>query len=332
MSNLVLADTDLLRSEHALDVSRWCDLGASILESVCRTEEDLIRECREARIIVYFGNDLPFTERALDHLTECVLIQRVGVGFDSVDVDAATERGIVVSNSAGYCDEDVANHALALLLACNQQIPWHQDNLLRGRWGVVPEVQTERLSGQTLGIVGIGRIGGSLCERARPLVRRILAHDPYVPRQRADDVGADLVNFDTLLDESDLISLHCPLNDKTRGMVGAVELEKMRSTASIVNTARGSLIDVDALYDALVAGRLRGAGLDVFPIEPLPSPLPDLISLPNVVVTPHAAAASRSSLEEMWRIVSDSVSSVLQGKLPDTVVNLDVSPRLFRCP
>ncbi|HUG20171.1 MAG TPA: C-terminal binding protein, partial [Planctomycetaceae bacterium] len=295
----------------------------------CRTEDDLIRECADARIVVYFGNDLPFTERVLDRMTECLLIQRVAIGFDSVDVEAATERGIIVSNSAGYCTEEVAVQALAMLLACNQQIPWHQQNLRKGKWYVVPDPPTERLSEQTLGIVGLGRIGGMLCRRAKHLVARVLAYDPYLTSEQFAEIGAEQVDFETILAESDLLSLNCPLTAETRGLIDAEALSKMKPTAVLVNTARGPVVEIDALYDALANRRLRGAGLDVYPIEPPPLPLHSLFSLPNVITTPQSAAGSRSSLVDLWRVASEGVTSVLKGQLPETIVNPEVESRLL---
>lgn len=330
MSLIVLADVHILRFDHKLDVAGWQARGGEIRESNCRTEDDLIRECADAQVIVYFGNDLPLTARVLDRLSECRLIQRVAIGFDSVDVDAATRNGIIVSNGAGYCTEEVANHSLALLLGCHQQIPWHQHNLKEGRWYVVPDPPTERLSEQTLGIVGLGRIGGMLCRRARPLVSRVLAFDPYVTAEQAAESGAELVGFDTILAGSDLLSLNCPLTAETRGLIDAAALAKMKPTACLVNTARGPVVDFEALYDALVNHRLRGAGLDVYPVEPPPLPLHQLFSLPNVITTPHAAAGSRSSLEDLWQIASSGVTSVLEGRIPETIVNPDVKSRLLQ--
>ncbi|MCA9067554.1 MAG: hypothetical protein KDA84_01435, partial [Planctomycetaceae bacterium] len=246
MTKIVLADTHMLPVPHRLDVASWTKLGAEVRDANCETEDDLIRECRDAHVIVYFGNNLPLTERVLDALPHCGLIQRVAVGFDSVDVEAATKRGIFVANGAGYCDEDVANHALALLMACHQQLPLHHSNLLAGAWGKILDPPTERLSLQTVGIIGLGRIGGTFCRRVRPLVKQVLAYDPYITPETAHSFGAELVEWDDLLRQSDLVSLHCPLTSETRGMIDAEAISKMKSTACLVNTARGPVVDLAA--------------------------------------------------------------------------------------
>lgn len=327
MTKIVLADTQMLPAPHELDLASWRELGAEIREAHCETEDDLIRECHAARVIVYFGNNLPLTERVLAALPHCGLIQRVAVGYDSVDVAAATKRGILVANSAGYCDEDVANHALALLLACHQQLPLHHHRLLDGYWGQILDPPTQRLSLQTVGIVGLGRIGQSLCRRVLPLVKRVLAYDPYLSPESARGVGAELVEWEPLLRQSDLISLHCPLTSETRGMIDAEAISKMKPTACLVNTARGPVVDLSALSDAIQDRRLRGAGLDVFPIEPPNQPWDPIFTLPNVIVTPHMASASPASRLDLWRIASESVASVIQGQTPSTIVNPEVISR-----
>jgi len=328
MSHVVLADADVVSQTNQLDFDRWKQLGATITEAACQTEDDLIETCRKARVIVYFGNDLPFTQRVLHELHHCVLIQRIAVGFDSVDIDTATQLGIMVANCAGYCDEEVANHALALLLACHQQLGHYHHTVTTGRWQIDNENITPRLSEQILGIVGLGRIGSTLACRAGPLVQRIVVYDPYISNARAEGVGAELVDLETLLKESDLVSLHCPLTKETRHLIDARALKLMKRSASLVNTARGPVVDLEALYDALESGHLRSVGLDVLTVEPPPQPLPEILLLPNVITTPHCAASSPSSITAKWRIGNESVASVLAGKRPGPLVNPQLKPRL----
>jgi D-3-phosphoglycerate dehydrogenase len=328
MPRIVLADDHILPWSHQLDVERWQRLGGEVQSGSCETEEDLIRDCADCDVLVYFGNDLPLTARVLAALTKCLLIQRVAVGVDSVDVEAATREGIIVANSAGYCDEDVANHALAMLLALHQQLTRRQDNLQNGLWHLTEEQPTERLSGRTVGVVGLGRIGATFCRRVRPLVARVLASDPYIDQHQASAAGAELVSLEEVLSESDLISLHCPLTRETRNLIDEQALALMKPGACLVNTARGPIVSQEALYNALREGRLRAAALDVFESEPPPRPLPALFSLPNVIATPHCAAASPASRRDLWRIASESVAAVLEGRVPETIVNPDVVPRL----
>ncbi|MCA9077915.1 MAG: aminotransferase class III-fold pyridoxal phosphate-dependent enzyme [Planctomycetaceae bacterium] len=321
MIKIAVVDELQMDRVHALDFDRWRSFGGEITLATCRTEDELIDVCHDAPIVVSIGDTHPFNERVLGELKQCVLLQRVAVGYDSVDVKAATRLGIIVANGAGFCDEEVANHALAMMLGCHQQLPLQQHNLLEGKWNPRLDPPTRRLSIQTLGIVGLGRLGRAFATHARPLVGRLLAYDPVVTESEAARVGAELVDFETLLGESDHVSLHCPLMDETRSLINADTLRLMKPTACLINTARGPIVDIDALYDALANGRLRGAGLDVFPEEPLPKPLHRLFSLPNVIVTPHCAASSPDALDDLWVIVSDNVADLLQGRLPSTIIN-----------
>ena len=175
MKRIILADDHLRSVPHKFDLDLWESLGACVQQTKCTTEDDLVRECRDATVIIYFGNDLPFTDRVLVELEECVMILRIGTGFDSVDLEAATRLGIVVANCAGYCREEVAVHAMTLLLMCNRQIAHSHQAVRDGEWSFtdVKPVQ-ERLSERTLGIVGLGRIGGTVARLMRPMVNRLL--------------------------------------------------------------------------------------------------------------------------------------------------------------
>ncbi len=328
MTKIAVVDEFVEDRVHSLDFERWRALGGEISHALCRTEEELIETCRDTEIILSIGDTHPFNARVLSELKRCVLLQRAAVGYDSVDVDAATQLGIIVANGAGFCDEEVANHALAMLLGCHQQLPLHQHQIRQGEWLPRLDPPTKRLSIQTLGIVGLGRLGRAFAKYARPLVGRLLAFDPVVTEPEAAMLGAELVDFETLLRESDHVSLHCPLTAQTRSLIDTHALSLMKPTACLINTARGPVVDIDALYDALANGRLRGAALDVFPVEPLPVPLHPLFSLPNVIATPHCAASSPDALTDLWTIVSDNIANVLAGKLPATIVNRSVEPRL----
>jgi len=327
---IVLADFHLLRGPHQLDLRRWAALGAEVAEARCETGEQILRAAGDAGAIVFCGTDLVFDEPVLKGLTRCTLLLRAGVGYDSVDVEAATRLGIIVANCAGFCTEDVANHALAFVLMCSQQIPLHRAAVQQGRWSN-PELPhpTERLSERTVGIVGLGRIGSALARKVQPLVGRVLGHDPYPGDGAPALPGVQVVSLETLLRESDLVSLHLPLNRETRGLIGKRELSLMKPSAYLINTARGPVIDQEALYQALIERRLAGAALDVLTAEP-PRPQDDLLSLPNVVITGHCAAGTPAALRELWRIASDNVARWLQGRLPETAVNPGVRPRLPR--
>ena len=326
---IVFADRHLLLISNELDLERWKSLGASYVEATCESEQDITDICGDAHVVVFVGNDLPLNARVLSRLEECRLILRVGAGFDSVDVEAATQMGIVVANCAGYCNEDVAMHALTLLLACSRQIPLRQLDVIEGRWSHMElEHTTERLSEMAVGIVGLGRIGGTLAKMLGPLVNQLLAYDPYISDDAAAVSGAQRVSFDELLEQSDVVSLHVPLNKETRRLIGRRELNLMKPNAYLINTARGPVVDQSALYDALVNKQLAGAGLDVLEIEPPSLPLHELFHLPNVIVTGHIAPSTPGARRDVWRIASENVAGLLNGDFPETAVNPDVQPRV----
>ena len=223
---------------------------------------------------------------------QCKAMQRVGIGLDTIDLDAARERGIAVDNTPDYAIEEVAVHALAMLLSLHRQLGATQKYLLDGNWRVMPPAPIERLSSLTLGLIGLGRIGRRFAEYMKPLVKEILFFDPAVTNAPA---WAHSVSLDELFARSDFVSLHCPLLPQTRGLVNARTLALMKPTALLINVARGALVEAQPLADALRAGKLAGAALDVYQPEILPSDSP-LRALDNVILTSHTAWYSRQSV------------------------------------
>lgn len=327
MSKIVIADNHVLKNPHGLNLEHWQSLGAEVVNGSCDSEQDLVQTCGDADVVVFFGTTLPFTADVLKQLSCCKLILKAAIGYDSVDVAAATELGIMVANCAGYCVEEVATHALSFLLACNHQLPSRDADVRAGRWYVEPKYPTERLSTRTVGVIGLGAIGGTFARKVAPLVKRVLATDPYLSVDDAAKVGAELVPLSELLQQSDFVSVHTPLTTETRRLVGADELAQMKPTAYLINTARGPIVDQEALFCSLRDGRIAGAALDVIEVEPPPQPLHDFFSLPNLMVSPHSAASSPSSLEDLWKIATENVAYVLKGERPATIVNPDVTPR-----
>ncbi len=328
MKKIVLVDFHVLPMPHQLDVERWIALGAEVVDARCRTITDFLEAGRDAQVLVCCGTQLSLTAGVLEKLPQCTLVLRLGVGYDTVDVEAATRLGILVANCAGYCTEDVANHALALVLMCSQQIPLHQAAVRAGKWfdAQLP-FETQRLSQRTLGLVGLGQIGTALASKVQPLVDRILAHDPNLANPAAIPCGVELVALETLLREADLVSLHLPLNPQTRGLIGRRELGLMKPSAYLINTARGPIVDQEALYQALIRKQLAGVALDVVEVEPPPQPLHELFFLPNVVITPHYAAGSAAARRDLWQIATENVALFLQGHRPRNTVNPQVQPR-----
>ncbi|MSO95739.1 MAG: C-terminal binding protein [Thermoleophilia bacterium] len=285
-------------------------IGAEVVDANHLSREEVIEQVRDADAVMtdYFVVDAEVISR----LERCQVICRYGIGVDKVDVEAATRAGIMVTRSPEYCVTELADHALALLLAVARRIVHYDADVRAGNWQWdSPGVR--RISGATLGIVGLGRIGGLVAERAKPLGLRILAHDPLQSDDAVRARGAEPVSLEELLERSDFVSVHAPLMPQTRGLIGRAEIERMKPGAIIVNTARGPLIDQDALVEALAAGRLGGAGLDVLSPEP-PAPDDPILSLPNVVITPHAGHFSEESLVQVQTEAAEEVLRALTGE------------------
>jgi len=206
----------------------------------------------------------------LRQLTRCKAIGRFGLGVDNIDIPAAVERGITVTYVPDYCMQEVSDHAMALLLALARKIPQSNALVQAGRWDMPALVPIHRLAGRVLGLVGFGNIPRALAPKAKAFGLRVVAHDPYVPQHAVTAVGVESLSFDRLLEISDFVSIHAPLVPTTRGLFNAQVFQKMKKGACLINTARGPLVDEDALVAALDAGHLGGAALDVVAVEPLP--------------------------------------------------------------
>lgn len=248
----------------------------------------------------------------------CVV--RYGVGHDNIDIGAAAKRGILVSNVQGYANEAVSDHALALILACARGLPLAPRRVAEG-FGAPPRRHVPELRELALGIVGVGRIGGTLCAKARGLFRDVVACDPYVADSRFAELGAGRATLGALTRESDVISIHCTLTDETRGMFGADLFGTMRRGTILVNTARGPVIDEPALLAALDSGVVHAAGLDVFDREPPGAHQDTLLRHPHVVSTGHYGWYSTASHRELQRRAASNMAAMLRGETPADCLN-----------
>jgi len=264
----------------------------------------------------------PVSARVLQNAPHCLTVARYGVGLDNIDVAAATELGIVVSNVPDYCIDEVSDHAMALLLACERRIVEFGGQTRGGGWDNQGAGAIHRLRGQTLGLVGFGRIAKAVVPKARAFGMVVLAYSPRLTAGHHDDVEA-VGSLEELLERSNVVSLHAPLTESTRHMIGPEQLAGMRPGALLINTARGGLVDEVALADALLAGTLGGAGLDVMGEEPPPVDHP-LRGMHGVLMTPHAAFFSAESVNELQQKAADNVASVLTGRVPRYPVNTEV--------
>jgi len=282
-------------------------------------DEKAVRDAlREADGVLNLRYDLDATD--IGAAGDCRIVARYGIGVDNVDLEAATDRGIYVTNVPDYCLEEVATHAVTLLLGLLRGLPQYRRSIAAGGWDREAAPPMHRLSTLTAGIVGFGAIGRTVAERLVPMVDEVVASDPFVAGEEMAGHGVEKVPFEELLARSNAVTVHSPLTDGTRGLFDAEAFDRMRDGAVLVNVARGPIVDTDDLHAALDAGEVSGAGLDVFPEEPPASDHP-LRDHPNVLVTPHVAWYSEESNAERRRRAAEAVRTVLTGEEPEHVVN-----------
>lgn len=318
-------ETSGLELEQEL-LATFPDLDINLRCAPVQTEDALIEVGQDADVLLVSTRE-DVTRRVLENIPRVKVISRYGVGLDNVDLDAAAEAGIVVTHYPGYCTSEVADHAMALMLAVNRRIVEMDRDLRQGAWvklgsatGGIMRGPVPPLRQMTLGIVGFGRIGQAVADRARGFGLKMLVADPYVAPDVVQAAGGELMALDELLSQVDLLTLHSPLTPETRGMVNAERLALMKPDAAIINTARGPIIDLDALADHLVEHPLARAALDVVYPEPLPTDHP-LYRLPNVIHTPHAAYYSEQSVITVRTETFNEAMAVLLGQRPRTVAN-----------
>jgi D-3-phosphoglycerate dehydrogenase len=305
------------------------DLGIQVSKHSCKTVDDVIaalKDCDGALV-----STQPLTDRrVMETCAKLKVVSRMGVGVDSIDLKAATELGVVVCNTPGVNTTEVADHAMAMLLTLTRRVVESNEFVKAGKWGEdgakLRELQTtsQRIAGGTVGIIGLGNIGRAFATRVKGFgPEKILAYDPYVPQTTADLVGVKLVDLDTLLTQSDFITIHAPATRETHHIINRESLAKMKRNAIVINCARGPLVDPVALHAALRDGVIRAAGLDVFEKEPVAAEDP-LLSLPNLVVSPHTAGWSPTFIAESGRKQAENVAFVLSGRRPHGLTNPEV--------
>ncbi|MDA0788756.1 MAG: C-terminal binding protein [Proteobacteria bacterium] len=316
-----------LRVRYALELEAL-DSVAEIVEVDASTEEAFIEGARDAdALLTSWGINI--SRNIIESLEKCVVIGVGSVGVDMVDVDAATENGIVVTNTPDIFIEEVADHALALMLACYRQLKT-QDTLAReGRWyeGRPKLNDTPRLIGQTLGVLAYGNVAQATVRRAKAFGMHVISYDPYVSEIKMTREGVEPVSFDELMARSDYLSLHCLLNDETRHIMNADAFKKMKNTAYLINTCRGGVVNEKDLIAALANGELAGAGLDVLEQEPPAADNP-LFAMENVIITPHSASATSRMRPETRRRAAREIALALRGKWPMSPVNPTVMPKV----
>ena len=298
--------------------------GAELVKAMCFTPDDVLALAHDANAVLT-GPIVPFQRDLIEKLTKCKLIASIGTGYDPIDIAAATENGICVTNVPDYCIDEVANHTMAMLLACNQKLAQLSNAVKDGKWDKVtqptlPEISRPRfrLGGRTLGLIGFGNIARNLVPKAQAFGLKVIAYDPYVSATVAERLGVELVDLDRLLEVSDFVSVHAALTEENRHMIGLEQLKKMNPTAYFINVARGALVDEDALHTALSQGFIAGAGIDVMETEPI-KPENPLLRLDNIIISPHSAQYSEEATAELWRKPLEEAARVLKGEWPRAI-------------
>jgi D-3-phosphoglycerate dehydrogenase len=320
MSGLVVAVTDYVFPDLEPTKEALAALDVELRVADSGSAEDILAAARDADAVINCYAKLP--GGVIDQFEKCQIIARTGIGVDTVDMDAASNKGIVVTNVPEYCEDEVSDHTMALLLSLARNVPLGNKHVHAGVWDVNKVKPLFRLRGRTIGLVGFGKIPRLVATKAQAFGMKVVAFDPYVKAEDAAAVDVELMSLDDLLATSHYVSVHAPLTPATHHMINADAFSKMRSDALLVNTARGPLVDVDALAAALDAGELAGAGLDVLPDEPPADDLP-LRGRDNVILTPHTAFYSEESMIDLQAKAAQQVALVLSGQDPRYPVNAD---------
>lgn len=275
--------------------------------------DDILAVARDADAILVTYAKL--SSELIGQLSRCKAIGRFGMGVDNIDLPAAAKAGITVTYVPDYGVREVSDHAMALLLALIRKIPLSNKLVQAGRWEMPAVVPIHRLDGRTLGLIGFGHIGRALAPKAQAFGLNVIVHDPFVQPDALKAAKVEGVELDALLARSDYLSIHAPLTPQTRGLFNAATFAKMKRGALVVNTARGPLVDEEALLAALTSGQLGGAALDVVATEPLPKDSP-LLGHDNLILSPHTAFYSVEALEELQTKCASDVARVLSGENP----------------
>ena len=297
------------------------ELNAELVMADEPTVEGILKVAAQADgLMVTYGQ---ITADVIEGLENCKVIGRMGLGVDNIDIDAATKAGIAVVYVPDYCVDEVSDHAMAMLLNLARKVSFSNQLVQAGRWEMPAVAPLFRLRGRTLGLAGFGRIPRAVAPKAQAFGLKIIAFDPYIDTDVAANMDVEPVDFETLLKSSDYLSIHVPMMAETENLFGADAFKQMKPDALLINTARGPLVDTDALAKALDAGEIGGAALDVMPVEPPAADSP-LLGRDNVVITPHTAFYSVEALDELQAKAAKGVVAVLKGEKPAYPINPEV--------
>ncbi len=319
MKKTVLIDGHRLGGEFKTLRKVLEDAGIEFVVQNFTSEEEVISNCKDADALITVY--MPLTKKITDSMENAKVYVRTGIGFDAIDIPAATAKKIAVCNIPDYCVPEVATHAMALILSIERKISYLDTAAHKGSWNANSGYSVHRLSHMTLGLVGFGNIARQAAAYAKVFGLNLVAYDPYLSEEVFEKNGAKKVELDELFKLADIISVHVPLNAQTKHLINKDSFVKMKDGVIIINTSRGPLVCENDLIEALKSGKVKAAGLDVTESEPINDPSHPLLQLDNVVVTPHAAYNSVEASDELEEKIGLSIVRVLNGEIPYNVLN-----------
>lgn len=325
MSNFKVVITDYEFSTLAPEEEVLATVDAELIRAQCKTEDEVIKAAKGADALI--NQYAPISRKVLEALPNLKVVSKYGVGVNTVDIDAATENGIMVANVPDYCMDEVSDHAIALMIASARKIVRLNNEVKAGNWDFKVSVPIFGLRGRVLGLVALGRIPQTLVKKAQAFGIKVIAYDPFIAEGVAKNLEVELVELNELCKRSDFISVHAPLTEVTRGMISDEQFDLMKKEAFIINTARGPIIDEKALIHALEVGKIAGAGIDVTEEEPIQKDNP-LLKMDNVIISPHAAWYSEESQLELKTKTAQNVADVLAGYYPTYLFNKEVKEKV----
>ena len=321
MSTFKVLITDYAWPTLAIEQTILADVDAELVVAQTGDEAELVQLAPPVDAILTCWKRV--TPAVLDAAPACQLVSRYGIGLDNIAVEHASALGILVTNVPDFCLDEVSDHVMALLLAAARRVVTFASQTRNGVWNLQTGRAIPRLRGQTLGLIGYGNLAQALVPKALGFGLKIMAYTPRLAPDALAPFGVATNDLDFLLRSADYVSIHAPLTPETRHLIGERALRQMKPTAFLINTARGAIIDEDALYTALQAGRIAGAALDVLSQEP-PTPDHPLLGLENVIVTPHTAFYSQAAIAELARKAATQVAQLLRGEQPQNLINPSV--------
>lgn len=309
--------TDYSNMEFEEEKKLFESVGAKLEIGNCKTEDEIIEASQGA--IGLINSEIPITRKVIEALPDLKVIAKYSIGVDNIDVEAATENNVFVANVPDYCTDEVASHALALIMTLTRKIVSLNQSVKQGRWSFHEAAPLHRFSTQTVGLISYGSIARNLSKKLQAIGFKVIAYDPYL-QKAGQKTDAELVSLEALMGRSDVVSIHAPLLKETHHMINKEVLELAKPNAVIINAGRGPVINEADLIDALKERKISGAGLDVLEEEPMDMNNP-LLSMDNVILTPHAAFYSEESMQELKRKTALNIMDVLKGEKPRYLVN-----------